>query len=81
MQLEAQLASHGLNCGDPAGYGNPRAKALHGGARDWLLLLQIDSDDALKMMCGDMGRIYYWIRRQDLSERKFDRVWTILQCC
>ena len=80
MQLEAQLVSNGLYCGDPSGYRDPRAKALQAGTLDWLLLLQIDSDDALQVMWGDTGRVYYWIRRQDLAARKFDRVWTILQC-
>lgn len=28
----------------------------------------------------DAGRLYWWIRRQDLAARRFDRVWVGLQC-
>jgi uncharacterized protein YwqG len=80
MQLECQLVSHGLYCGDETGYNDPRAAELRAGAGDWRLLLQIDSDDDTGMMWGDLGRIYYWIREQDLAERAFDRAWLILQC-
>jgi uncharacterized protein YwqG len=80
MQLEAQLAFHGLNCGDPSGYQDPRAESLGRGATDWRLLLQIDSDDDARMMWGDVGRLYYWIRRADLAGNRFDDVWLILQC-
>jgi uncharacterized protein YwqG len=80
MQLEAQLVSHGLYCGDPSGYQNPRAEQLAAGAADWVLLLQLDSDDAAQIMWGDAGRLFFWIRRQDLAARRFDRAWMSLQC-
>lgn len=32
------------------------------------------------MMWGDVGRLYYWIRREDLAQRRFDKVWLVLQC-
>ncbi len=53
------------------------------GAKDWILLLQVDTDDDSDgpgWMWGDCGRIYFWIRRQDLAARRFDRAWTVLQC-
>jgi len=31
-------------------------------------------------MWGDLGRIYYWIRDDDLAARRFDRSWLVLQC-
>ena len=80
MQLEAQLVTHGLYCGNASGYEDPRRKELEAGAEDWLLLLQLDTDDSLGFMWGDCGRIYYWIRRQDLKDRRFDRAWLGLQC-
>jgi len=80
MQLECQLVSHGLYCGDPSGYQNPLLAQLEGGAKDWQLLLQVDSDDNAGMMWGDSGRIYYWIRRDDLRAKNFENVWSILQC-
>ena len=81
MELECQLVTNGLYCGDPSGYQDPRAAALIAGAADWVLLLQIDSDeDNCGMMWGDSGRIYLWIRREDLQARRFAQAHLILQC-
>lgn len=80
MALECQLVTNGLYTGNPSGYKNSRRKELEPGADDWTLLLQIDSDDNAKMMWGDAGMLYVWIRRQDLASRAFDKAWTILQC-
>ena len=33
-----------------------------------------------ELMFGDCGRIYFYIRREDLAQRRFDRVWLIQQC-
>lgn len=80
MHLECQLASNGLYCGDASYRDHPRYAELEPGAGDWTLLLQIDSDDAAGMMWGDVGMIYYWIRRKDLARGAFERVWLVLQC-
>jgi uncharacterized protein YwqG len=80
MELECQLVTNGLYTGDASGYKDPRRKTLEPGAIDWTLLLQVDSDDNAGMMWGDLGRLYFWVRRQDLASRNFDKVWTILQC-
>lgn len=80
MELECQLASNGLNCGDASGFEDPKATALKEGSSDWLLLLQLDSDADTGMMWGDMGTVFFWIRRQDLAKRDFSMVWMILQC-
>jgi uncharacterized protein YwqG len=80
MDLECQLVSNGLYCGDETGYKHKRAKEL-GKARDeWILLLEIDSDDEVEMMWGDCGSLYFWIRKSDLAAKNFDNVWMILQC-
>ena len=80
MQLEAQLVTHGLYCGDEAAYLSPRRAELEPGAAAWRLLLQVDSDDDLGAMWGDAGLIYFWLRDSDLRARKFGESWTILQC-
>lgn len=81
MTLECQLASNGLYVGDQTGYDDPRAAELEAGAGDWVLLLQLDSDDeAPGWMWGDCGRLYVWIRIQDLEEEQFDSTWWIVQC-
>jgi uncharacterized protein YwqG len=80
MDLECQLVTHGLYLGDVSGYKSPERAALEEGKTDWLLLLQLDSDDDAKMMWGDVGMLYFWIRKQDLERRDFSNVWMILQC-
>ncbi|MBB4634622.1 YwqG family protein [Longimicrobium terrae] len=80
MQLECQLVTAGIYCGGPEGYADPRRGELEPGAREWRLLAQFDSDGDAEMEWGDGGMLYYWIREADLAERRFDRVWAILQC-
>ena len=80
MQLEAQLVTNGLYCGDPSGYHDPRAKELESGVDDWVLLLQLDSDDQADLEWGDAGMLYFWIRSGDLTASRFDQVWMALQC-
>ncbi len=46
----------------------------------WRLLLQVGSDEALGMMWGDGGNIYFWIHEDDLAQGDFSRVWAVLQC-
>lgn len=80
MELECQLASNGIDVGDVAGYEHPETQALRAGAADWLLLMQLDTDDDTGMMWGDVGILYFWIRRQDLESRNFSDCWMVLQC-
>jgi uncharacterized protein YwqG len=80
MDLECQLTSNGIYCGDPSGYNSPEAQRLRGGAEDWRLLLQMDSDDDLGLMWGDVGILYFWIREQDARAGDFSKSWVILQC-
>lgn len=81
MELECQLVTNGLNCGDPSGYNDPRAKELESGSKNWILLFQIDSnEDSSGMMWGDSGKLYYWIKKQDLKDLNFDNCWFSLQC-
>lgn len=81
MELECQLVSHGIYCGNADGYESARAQKLREGARDWRLLLQIDTDEeGPGWMWGDLGRIYFWIKQQDLRALQFDKAWLIFQC-
>lgn len=80
MRLLCELAANGLDPGDERSYEPPHGDEHADRAADWTLLLQVDSDEAAGMMWADLGRIYYWIRREDLAHRRFDRVWCVLQC-
>ena len=52
---------------------------LGGVSTDWQLLFQMDSDSTPDTSWGDTGRIYFWIRKQDLAKRDFSKVRLILQ--
>lgn len=80
MQLECQLVTHGLYCGDGTAYRDPRRELLEQTADRWKLLLQIDSEEDIGMMWGMTGRLYFWIREEDLRQLNFDNVWVVLQC-
>lgn len=45
---------------------------------DWVLLLQLDSDELPGFLWADMGRLFFMIHVQDLAARDFDRVWCVL---
>jgi uncharacterized protein YwqG len=77
---EAQLVTHGLSCGDGAGWNAPEARGLLRGAPEWNLLWQVGSDDTTGFMWGDLGNLYLLIRDSDLREQRFERAWLGLQC-
>lgn len=80
MELECALVTNGVYTGDAKAHEHPRYKELDRTKYDWRLLMQVDSDDAADMMWGDAGRLYFWIRDQDLRARRFDKTWMIFQC-
>jgi len=47
---------------------------------DWVLLFQLDSVESSNMMWGDVGRLYFWIKKEDLMNQNFDDVLMIMQC-
>lgn len=47
--------------------------------RDWILLLQIDCIPEFGMYFHWNGTLYYWIKKIDLIEKRFDRVIVIMQ--
>ncbi len=82
MLGECAQVTAGLYCGDGKAYQNAsqaQKAALAADARNWTLLAQFGtlSDE---IMFGDCGCIYFYIRKQDLAARRFDRVWLCLQC-
>ena len=80
MELECEYVTHGIYCGDPSGYEKAKALGLHKNAHRWHLLMQVESNESLGMMWGDMGRLYLWITEEDLKAKRFDKSWLILQC-
>ena len=51
-------------------------------AKDWILLLQLSTleKEEWKLTWGDCGMLYFYIRRQDLIEKRFENAWFVLQC-
>lgn len=81
MPLECQLVSNGIYCGDAKQNEHLRYKELEPGAKDWKLLLQLDSEEeTAKMTWGDVGRVYFWIHKTALENREFEKAWFQLQC-
>ena len=87
MFNECDLASQGYYLGDGNGWNNiPKAirQQAEETARDrWMLLFQLDIVELgdFELMFGDCGHIYFYITKEDLAARRFDRIWLVLQCC
>ncbi|MCM1164991.1 MAG: YwqG family protein [Lachnospiraceae bacterium] len=86
MTQQCELVSRGYYMGNEEGYNRITPQDLQESKqwanRDWLLLFQLGTvkTDGFELMFGDCGRIYFYIRREDLAARNFDNVWLILQC-
>ncbi|MBO6741210.1 MAG: DUF1963 domain-containing protein [Phycisphaerales bacterium] len=82
MKLECQLVSNGIDLGNQLPESEKaKIESLMPGAKDWRLLLQLDSDqDAADWMWGDCGKLYFWIKEQDLRATDFSSIWGIIQC-
>ncbi|HEX6813343.1 MAG TPA: YwqG family protein [Planctomycetota bacterium] len=80
MELECAITAAGVYCGDGKAYEDARLPEWKRQAKEWQLLLQLDSDDDANWMWGDMGCLYFWVRKADLTRADFRRVWLVLQC-
>ncbi len=81
MQEEAHCVSQGVEYRTYAEDEDKCSGILQGSPTDWQLLLQLDSDGDGPGWCwGDCGRLYFWIRRQDLARARFEDCWQFLQC-
>ena len=86
MFLECDLAAQGYYLGTPEGWAEiPPAirKQSEETAHDrWMLLFQLDTVECgdFELMFGDCGHLYFYITKEDLKARRFDRIWPIPQC-
>ena len=85
MEEECEACSRGFRQGNSEDYAaitDAEKADIAEKAKDWVLLFQmstIETDD-YELMFGDSGSVYFWIRKEDLRERRFDKAWLILQC-
>lgn len=80
MQLEAQLAFNGIDLNTGERYFNPAVSDLERGAEQWRLLVQISADDELALQLGfPVGRLFVWIREDDLAYGRFGDVWAFVR--
>lgn len=85
MLSECERVSRGLYCGDPESYKNTpedEEAAIRRNAKDWTLLLQLSTLERgdWELMWGDCGMLYFYIKKQDLAQRRFENAWFSLQC-
>ena len=67
----------------------PKTEEIVSEARDWCLLFQMDSiwanreevypNGEYELLFGDVGRLYFCIRKDDLAARRFDRARVVFQ--
>lgn len=83
MTCSCELVSRGHDCGSWKNIPEKDiSEAEQNSLQDWLLLFQLDSVE-YRDFCldfGDCGSIYFYIRKEDLTARRFDRIWLVLQC-
>lgn len=76
MSLSCEHLARGLP--DPI-WGEDIPPAIARAAKEWRLLLQIDSDPALKMNFGDGGRLYVFIRERHARAGNFSKTVALWQ--
>ena len=82
VQNEMELECDFIRRGEEMRWDLPQERFI-AAAGDWVLLLQVDTDDYKEgpgWMWGDAGMVYFWIHRVDLTARAFDKVIAIEQC-
>lgn len=80
MLLQCEMIRNNIDCNDfeYLKYQDEYIDAVG----DWILLFQVDtiSDSDFELMFGDCGRLYFYIRKEDLKEKKFENGWFVSQC-
>ena len=67
--------------GEPMNIQNDVFEELFEDGNDPVLLFQVDSDEEeLGVLWGDSGMLYFCLEKEDLKEKRFDRVAFTLQC-
>ena len=84
MTSECELIARGYTSYEVWNSGNfpkEELEKIETAADKWKLLFQLDTveQEGLSLMFGNYGRIYFYIRKEDLRAKRFDRVWLMVQ--
>lgn len=82
---ECERITRGLYCGDSKSYqetSDEENADIYEKAREWILLFQMSTieKDGFEIMWGDCGCLYFYIKKDDLKNKRFDKIWLVLQC-
>ncbi len=82
MLLECEEVCNGIYCGNVPEITDEQREKLMKGSKEWELLFQMSTvgNEDYELMFGDCGSIYFYIKKQDLQAKNFDKVWLVLQC-
>lgn len=82
MLLSCEEVTNGLYMGTDTEIPEAQRKQYEEDCKKWQLLFQLDSiqTDEYEMLWGDLGRIYFYIRGEDLKNLNFGDCWLQLQC-
>lgn len=77
MQLSCEMASLQIKPTQWTHLDEQTQASIKTAALQWILLLQIDSDEHAQVMWGEAGSLSYWIKPADLQKRDFAGCWAI----
>jgi uncharacterized protein YwqG len=85
MLVDCERISRGLYCGDYESYLETSAELqgdIEKRADDWTLLLQLGTlcKGGEEWMFGDFGMIYFYAKKDDIKEGRFDDTVFFVQC-
>lgn len=82
MLSECERVTRGIYCGGKPSDTEDDEVQIRQGAKDWTLLLQLSTleKDGWELMWGDCGMLYFYIKKQDLAQKRFENAWFSLQC-
>ncbi len=85
MRTECEEIARKRELGLPSAheFSEQEEEEIEAASKDWVLLFQLASiidEEKGDLMFGDVGNLYFWMRRQDLEARDFHKAWLLLQC-
>lgn len=79
MQRSCALVTQGVYLGRPPDIPTAQLDRMAASDPNWRLLFQFASDDDISWMWGDLGKVYFWMREQDIVAGAWDNAWLQLQ--